>query len=291
MHHSENSDRADRLQPQSGSVRYLLSGAFYRLALTEWGAADAPVVICVHGLTRNGRDFDCLALALSDRYRVICPDLPGRGQSDWLPDPSLYHLPTYLLALSHLLTWIGKPVMWLGTSLGGICGMLIGAASGQPITRLILNDIGAFIPVAGLERIRDYIGLQHEFADMDALEAYLRRVHAPFGALTDRQWHHLALHSARSLPDGRVALHYDPAIAALIKSTPLADVDMAASWDRLSMPILAIRGESSDILLPDTLHRMQDAGASTHVVANAGHAPALMDSHTIEIVQAFLDAT
>jgi pimeloyl-ACP methyl ester carboxylesterase len=144
--------------PRQGSVRYLLAGRFYTMAWTEWGDPSAEPLVCVHGLTRNGRDFDALAQALSDRYRVICPDLPGRGASDWLQDPMLYSPPSYVTALAHLFAMLDRPIAYVGTSLGGICGMLIAACQGQPITRMVLNDIGPHIPRAALARIRDYIG-------------------------------------------------------------------------------------------------------------------------------------
>ena len=260
------------------------------MAFTRWGDPDAPPVVCVHGLTRTGRDFDALAEALSRDFHVICPDLPGRGASDWLDDGALYQPGSYVAALSHLLAMIGRPVRWVGTSLGGICGMLIAAAAGQPITRMALNDIGPLIPAAALARIRDYMaaGDMPAFADIAALERHLRVVHRPFGPLSPDQWAHLAATSARTLPDGRVTLHYDPKIADPIRASTPADADMWAIWDRIRIPVLAIRGEDSDLLLPDTLARMAASGARTLVVPEAGHAPALMDAPTIAAIQAFL---
>jgi pimeloyl-ACP methyl ester carboxylesterase len=273
---------------RTGSVQYLLAGAFHRMAWVEFGDPAAPPVLCVHGLTRNGRDFDALAEALADRFRVICPDLPGRGASDWLPDPALYQPLSYVQALAHLLAVIGQPVMWVGTSLGGICGMLVAAASGQPISRMVLNDIGPFIPKAALARIRDYIGNTPEFSDSAALEAHLRRVHAPFGALADAQWAHLAAHSARTLPNGKLALHYDPAIAEPIRAAEPADAVLWPVWERISVPVLTVRGVSSDLLLPETLVQM---GGASHIVADAGHAPALMDAESIGAIRHFLEAS
>lgn len=275
-------------EPCSGQVRYFLAGAFHRLAYTEWGDPAAPPVICVHGLTRTGRDFDTLAAALADRFRVICPDLPGRGQSDFLPDPALYQPPSYIQALTHLLAAVGQPVMWVGTSLGGICGMAIAAAAGAPITRMVLNDIGPFIPAAALERIRNYMGAVPELETLEHAEAHLRRVHAPFGALTDAQWAHLARHSVR-LSGDRLVLHYDPAIAARIMAAEPGDMDLSAWWDRITIPVLAIRGAHSDLLLPETLAHMAQAGAETLVVPDAGHAPALMDMKTVCAIGKFLD--
>jgi pimeloyl-ACP methyl ester carboxylesterase len=276
-----------------GSVPYLLGGSFHSMAYVEFGNPAAPAVVCVHGLTRNGRDFDPLAEALSDRFHVICPDLPGRGKSSWLADSSLYQPPSYPAALSHLLAALNKPVAWVGTSLGGICGILTAAAEGQPITRMVLNDIGPLIPAAALARIRDYMatGDMPTFSDLRGLERHLRVIHRPFGPLDDAQWAHLAATSARTLPDGRVTLHYDPRIADPIRAGgEPADADMWAFWDRVTIPVLAIRGEDSDLLLPDTFARMAASGAATLEVADAGHAPALMDAPTIEAIRAFLDA-
>jgi len=277
--------------PRPGEVRYLLNGAFYRMAYVECGNPAAPPVVCVHGLTRNGRDFDPLAEALAARFRVICPDLPGRGASEFLPDPALYQPASYVVALAHLLAQIGGKVMWVGTSLGGICGMMVAAASGQPITRMVLNDVGPQIPATALRRIRDYMMLAPEtFPDMATLEAHLRMIHAPFGRLSDAQWAHLAKHSARRLRDGRIALHYDPAIAEPIRATMPTDLDLWAVWQRIGIPMLAIRGADSELLLPEVLARMEESGAKARVVPEAGHAPALMDAPTIGAVKAFLEA-
>ncbi len=278
---------------KTGSVRYLLGGAFRRMAFTAWGDPARPVVVCVHGLTRNGRDFDALAAGLADRFHVICPDLPGRGQSDWLADPSFYQAQHYVAALGHLLAAIGREVAWVGTSLGGICGMLLAAAEATPITRLVLNDIGPFIPAAALARIRDTmadVSAPARFASIGALERHLRTIHAPFGPLTDAQWAHLAAHSARALADGSFTLHYDPAIAGPIRAAPVADVDMGAFWHRIRMPVMAIRGADSDLLLPVTLDAMAASGARTLQVADTGHAPALMDPAQIAAIREFLSA-
>jgi len=275
--------------PHPGEVRYLLSGAFYRMAYYEWGKPAAPPVVCVHGLTRTGRDFDALAEGLADQLHVICPDLPGRGASDWLPDARLYEPPGYVQALTYLLAAINRPVMWVGTSLGGICGMQIAALLGNPIRRLVLNDVGPLVPGPAIRRIREYVGtVLPEFPNLLALEAYLRRVHAGFGKLTDKQWEHLAKISAQELPSGKLAMHYDPGIAVPIRSTLAIDTDIWPAWDKITIPVLAIRGENSDMLLPRTLERMQKSGARTLIVPEAAHAPALMDAPTIRVVREFL---
>ena len=274
------------MEPRPGETRYLLGGAYRRMAHVAWGDPAAPAVLCVHGLTRTGRDFDPLARALAETHHVICPDLPGRGGSDWLPDATLYTPASYVQALSHLLAAVGRPVAWVGTSLGGICGMAVAATPGHPVARLVLNDIGPHIPAAALRRIRDYIGAAPAFDGLPALERHLRAIHAPFGRLTDAQWAHLAATSARRLPDGQWALHYDPAIATPILAAEPADADLSPFWAGVEVPVLAIRGESSDLLLPETLAGMERDGAATLTVQDAGHAPALMDAATIgEVVR------
>jgi pimeloyl-ACP methyl ester carboxylesterase len=275
------------MQPREHTLPYLLGGAFHRLAFLAWGDPLAQPVLCVHGLSRNAHDFDVLAAALAGDFYVLCPDLPGRGDSSWLPDPALYTPLTYVQALSHLLAFIDRPVHWVGTSLGGICGMLAAAAPGTPVRRMVLNDIGPFVPKAAYGRIRDYVGTMPEFDDLAAAEGYFRRVHGSFGQLTDAQWRHMAAHSVRALPDGRLALHYDPAMTVPLREGPLADTDMWHFWDRIDTPMLVLRGADSDLLLPETLARMAEK-AATHVVADAGHAPAMMDAPTIAVVRGFL---
>jgi pimeloyl-ACP methyl ester carboxylesterase len=276
------------MQPVEQAVSYWLAGGFYRMAYTAWGDPRAEPVLCVHGLSRTGRDFDVLAEALADRFYMLCPDLPGRGLSSWLPRGELYQPLSYVAALSHLLAVIGQPVRWVGTSLGGICGMLTAAAPGAPISRMVLNDIGPFVPAAALARIRDYIGELPRFADIEDAEAYLRVVHAPFGRLTDEQWHHLAESSTRTLQDGGLALHYDPALTEPILAAEPADMDLWPVWARIEAPMLVLRGERSDLLLPDTLAQM-GTRAATYVVPDCGHAPALMDVETIGVVRRFLE--
>lgn len=276
---------------RQGSVSYLLGNDFHRLAFVEFGNPASPTVVCVHGLTRNGRDFDTLAESLADRYHVVCPDLPGRGRSEWLRVSTLYQPPSYVVALAHLLAWLNKPVAWIGTSLGGICGMMIAAAAHARITRLVLNDIGPHIPAAALARIREYMAqTPKSFRDMAALEAHLRQVHAPFGPLTDRQWADLAAHSSRPVEGGGFALHYDPAIYEPIRDSVPADADLGLIWNAIRAPLLALRGATSDLLTEATFARMAESGAETHTVADCGHAPALMDAPTIAVIRRFLDA-
>lgn len=235
-----------------------------------------------------------LAQALAARgRRVVCPDLPGRGASDWLPDPALYAVPTYVAALAHLLARFDEgQVDWVGTSLGGLCALAIAATPGQPIRRQVLNDIGPFVPGAALARIRDYLTLSvPSFAEIAELEAHLRQIHAPFGPLTDAQWRHLAETGARHLPDGRIALHYDPAIAAPFGSPEaVKPIDLWHLWEVAQVPTLVLRGAMSDLLLPETAARMADrAGVEIAEIAGTGHAPALMEPRQIDLILEFLN--
>jgi pimeloyl-ACP methyl ester carboxylesterase len=276
---------------RTGSFLSLSGHAFHRVAFTDWGDnANARVLICVHGLTRNGRDFDFLASVLQREYRVLCPDMVGRGRSDWLTIKQDYNYPTYCADMATLMAWLRtEAVDWVGTSMGGIIGMLLAAQPNTPIRRLVLNDIGPFIPKPALERIASYVGADPRFDRMDDVETYLRRIHAGFGPLTDEQWAHLARHSAKPTTDG-YALVYDPGIAHSFHSAPLQDIDLWAVWDQIRCPVLAIRGGDSDVLLADTAAQMQCRGPQTELVeiAAVGHAPALLAADQIAIVRDWL---
>jgi pimeloyl-ACP methyl ester carboxylesterase len=277
---------------ERGEVPYLLNGAFRRMAYVSFGSPERPPVLCVHGLTRTGRDFDVLARALANEYFVISPDLPGRGASDWLPSGGLYQPASYVIALGHLLAAIGRPVIYVGTSLGGICGMALAASEHAPIEKMILNDIGPFIPAAALRRIRDYMAMGEPppFASLGDVETYLRQVHAPFGPMTDADWQHLARTSIRTAPDGKFLLHYDPKIAEPIRGNEPSDTDLWSLWSAIRAPVLAIRGAESDLFLAETLERMEQSGATGYVVPGVGHAPSLTDAASVDRIRAFLRA-
>jgi pimeloyl-ACP methyl ester carboxylesterase len=271
---------------------------FTRLAYAEWGPVDAAqTVMCVHGLTRNARDFDPLANALADRgYRVVAPDMPGRARSAWLSVPDDYGYPLYLSASAALYARLQTDTLaWIGTSMGGLIGMMLAGQSETPVRRLVINDIGPFLPKAALSRIGTYVGGDPRFADLDAVEAYLRRVHAPFGPLSDAQWRHLAVHSAVPAEPGRLKLHYDPAIALPFTQKEPADVDLWPVWEQVACPTLVLRGARSDVLLAETAVEMTKRGraaASGQVqlieIEECGHAPGLMDEGQIALVADFL---
>lgn len=268
-----------------------LSGC-HRLAYYEWGdTAHDRVVVCVHGLTRNGRDFDALAQRLSPHFRVVCPDMPGRGKSQWLPNPMDYGYPVYMAVVKTLVAQLGvKQLDWVGTSMGGLIGMMLASQPDSPVRRLVLNDVGPFIPQKALERIVDYVGNTCRFNNLDEAEHYLRQIHASFGPLSAEQWRHLAVHSTRILDDKTLALHYDPAIALALRAVPPRDVDLWALWDAVRSPALVLRGSDSDLLSLATAEEMLRRGPKVKVVEvqGVGHAPALMADNQINVIKNWL---
>jgi pimeloyl-ACP methyl ester carboxylesterase len=274
------------------SVACLGPHGFHRLAYWEWGGPPGGrSVICAHGLTRNGRDFDVLAQALSARCQVICPDFPGRGRSAWLANPADYGYPTYLADMAALIARLGvEEVDWIGTSMGGLVGMLLAAQPGTPIRRLVVNDIGPVIAKEGIARIASYVGLDPSFPDAAALEAALRQLAQTFGPLSDAQWRHLATVSTRQKPDGTLGFAYDPRIGDAFRAAPAEDVDLWPQWDQIRCPTLVLRGAQSDLLRPEDALAMTRRGPKALLVefAGIGHAPALMAPDQIEPIRDFL---
>lgn len=269
----------------------------HRMAYTEWGDRDNPkVLVCVHGLTRNGRDFDFLARQLAKEYRVVCPDVVGRGKSDWLKKSTGYGFPQYVADMVTLIARLdAAQVHWLGTSMGGLIGMFIAALEHSPITRLILNDVGPVITNESLRRIGEYLGKAPAFASLEQAEQFIRSVSAPFGRLTDAQWRHLTEHSVRQEPDGRWVMRYDPGIAEPFKLGFLMhqDVILWPYYDAIRCPTLVIRGEESDLLPREALAAMAERGprAWTREIPGVGHAPMFQDEAQVAIVRDFLLGT
>ena len=260
---------------------------------TEWGAQHRETVIAWHGLARTGRDMDDVAAHLAQRYRVICPDTIGRGLSQWSPVPEKeYCLAFYgRLAVALVDRLRLDSFHWLGTSMGGAIGLHVGAGplKGR-LRRLVLNDIGPQLGAAAVARIRAYAGNPPQFERLSELEAYFRTVYKPFGWLSDEQWRRLAETSARRLPDGRLTPHYDPRMVVQFERHP-RDYDQWEAYDAIDVPTLCLRGETSDLLLPETAEEMRRRGPRAVVVtiAGCGHAPALNVPEQFALVERFLN--
>jgi len=264
---------------------------FHRVVYYEWGdPANDRVVICVHGLSRNGRDFDVVAEALASTHRVLSVDMPGRGASDWLADPNDYAFPTYLTTLTALVARSGaRTVDWIGTSMGALLGMVMAAQPKTPVARLVINDAGPVIEPAALARIREYVGRAPAFATFADAEAYIRRVSAPFGSLTDAQWDHLTRTSVAQSADGTWALTYDPGIALPFRDEA-APPALWPLWDAIRCPTLVLRGAQSDLLSKATADAMHARGPRPEVIefAGVGHAPTLLSADQIRPVLDFI---
>jgi len=286
------------MQPRLREVPVVGHGGFHRLAYAEWGPERAErTVLCVHGVSRTGRDFDALAAALAEQgVRVVAPDLPGRGRSDWLDASAHYTDRAYERAMAALIARLDvETVDWVGTSLGGHIGMMLAAERATPIRRLVLNDFGARVSAAALRRIGAYLGKAWRFTSIEQLETHLRDIHAPFGALTDAQWRHLAETSA--VPDGAggFRFHFDPRIGMRFAVPIWLDVVLWQLWDKIDCPVLLLRGADSDLIDARTVADMKRRGLSSKAgrftavdIAGCGHAPALMDAAQITLVSDFL---
>lgn len=286
-------DQSLNPSPRRAAVTCASPSGLHRLSYVEWGdPANPRVLVCVHGLTRCARDFDAIAAALATEYRVVCPDMPGRGESDWLRDPAEYALPTYVNDAVTLVARLGvERVDWLGTSMGALIGMALASLQGTPIRRLVMNDAGPLVPAVAVERIAAYVGKAPAFPSIDAAEQYVRFVSAPFGPHTDAEWRFLTEHVVRPAPDGTLRMHYDPAIAvAFGAQQPAQDVDLWPVWNAVRCPTLAVRGALSDLLSRATVERMRTSGPRAEVVEidGVGHAPTLMKPEQIAPVRAFL---
>ncbi len=269
----------------------------HEMAFVEWGdPANPRVLVCVHGLTRSGRDFDFLAQRLAGDFRVVCPDVVGRGRSDWLADKSLYDMPQYCADMLALLAHIGaESVNWLGTSMGGLIGMGLAASEHSPITRLVLNDVGPVITAVSIGRIGTYLGQAPRFPGFDQARAFVRMVSLPFGKLRDAQWQHLTEHIVRQAADGLWEFRYDPDIAAPFRTAMAGeqagqDVLMWPVYDAIHCPTLVVRGELSDLLTRETVAEMAQRGPRAGVVEipAVGHAPMFLDEAQVAVVREFL---
>jgi pimeloyl-ACP methyl ester carboxylesterase len=252
------------------------------LAYYEWGDRGSPrVLFCVHGLTRNAMDFAVLAQALCDEWRVIAVDIAGRGKSGWLTNAAEYTYPTYVADLVALLDHLAiGPVDWVGTSMGGIIGMMMAGFYPDRISRLVLNDVGACLHGQGLRRILGYAGRQMHFETREAAERALRANCAPFGIRDEANWQRLFASSLVAEKSGRTRIAYDPAIMASFPSIEdVGDIDLSAVWTAVRCPTLIVRGAESDILTRETAATMQSqrSGVTLIEVPGVGHAPSLME--------------
>ncbi|WP_420177787.1 alpha/beta fold hydrolase [Kerstersia gyiorum] len=301
--------------PRLESVVCASLAGMHRMAYWEWGdPANTDVVLCVHGLTRTGRDFDALARALSNDFRVVCPDIAGRGESDWLANPVFYSVPQYVADLTTLFARIRpRRLAWVGTSMGGLIGMAFAgalaaarrtpgkgpgaaakAAALPALSGMVLNDVGPHVGVAGLMRIASYVGRRKVFASFEDAVAEMKAVAAPYGPHTDAQWRELARH-AYVQHEGAWVPNYDPGIAMGLAppdgmSQAAAEQMLWQCYETLDGPVLILRGAQSDILVPATVEGMLAARQDARLVEfeGVGHAPSLLQEDQIAAVAAFL---
>ena len=281
---------------RESSVQCYSPAGLHRMVYYDWGERDNDkVLLCVHGLTRCGRDFDFLAEELCRDYRVICPDVVGRGQSDWLADKSLYVVPQYVSDMLTLLARVeASTVHWVGTSMGGLIGMGLAALQHTPISKLLLNDVGPSLTAVSLQRICEYLGAAPRFDSYAQIEAVVRFVSQPFGQFSDAQWRHLTEHVVRQGADGKFEFRYDPGIAvaagqALAQSQG-RDLELWPLYDAIRCPTLVLRGADSDLLLRETVAQMATRGPRARCVEipAVGHAPMLLDKSQTDVVKEFL---
>ncbi len=275
------------------NIAFPVDGVLKHMAVHEWGdAKNSRVVVCVHGLSRNGRDFDVLADALAGDYRVLCPDVPGRGESDWFASADHYTIPHYIQAMNAMLIELGVQTYdWVGTSMGGLIGMVMAATPGSKMRRFVINDIGPVIERVSLERIAGYVGKTPLFPTYLALFDAVQPINATFGPLTDEQKHHMVKTSVQQRTDGQWQFKTDPKIGDAFRAgLAQTAADMWPLWEAIQQPLLILRGVNSDLLSAATLKKMvathPDARAIT--IADTGHAPMIMDEPTVNAVKQFL---
>jgi pimeloyl-ACP methyl ester carboxylesterase len=282
--------------PRAGTVQCLSTSGMHRMAYVEWGAPDnSNVLVCAHGLTRVGRDFDRLARALADRYRIVCPDVVGRGRSDWLRDPNGYVLPQYVADMVTLIARLGvESVHWLGTSMGGLIGLTLAGQPGSPIKRLVINDVGPRVNPEGIARIGEYVGKPIRFATLDEAIDYITLISLGFGLRSRDEWREITQSVLKPDGDGFI-LHYDPKLGLPLKAmtAQIAAASEAALWklyDQVQCPTLIVRGEKSDLLSRDTATEMTQRGPHAKLIefAGIGHAPMFFDTAQIGPVREFL---
>ncbi|MDR5779134.1 alpha/beta hydrolase [Caballeronia sp. LZ065] len=286
---------SDLSEPRQRFVQCASPAGLHRMTYTEWGDPSNPhVLVCVHGLTRSARDFDKLAKAFAHEYRVVCPDVVGRGLSGWLADPRYYGVPQYVADMVTLIARLNvETVDWFGTSMGGLIGMALGGLPDSPVRKLLLNDVGPHIEPVALGRIGEYLGKPARFASLEEGVRRAAELAATFGPLSDAEWTSINTPLLRER-DGAWTFHYDPAIA-----TPFSSVteEQAAAYEAflwhsvasIASPVLVVRGEASDLLSRETVERMVKTGQSVTSVEipGVGHAPAFLAEDQIAIARGF----
>ncbi|MDY0746027.1 alpha/beta hydrolase [Paucibacter sp. R3-3] len=287
-------------EPTLKRVQCLGPAGLHKMAYWQWehtgGLANPPTLVCVHGLSRQGLDFAALAQAMSDRYRVIAPDVAGRGRSDWLANPAGYQIPAYMADMVTLLARLDAiEVDWVGTSMGGLIGMGLASLPGSPIRRLVLNDVGPAIRCEAIQRIGTYLGQPIRFDSIEQGTEYLWTISKSFGPHTAEEWAALSAPMFRPDGDGKFLLHYDPSMALPFKAVTaeIAAAGEAAMWkayDAITCPTLLLRGAESDLLTVDTAAAMTQRGprARLHELPGVGHAPTLVHADQITVVREFL---
>ncbi len=285
---------------------------FHRVVYTEWGqpASAKPTVFCVHGLLRNRHDFDALAnfLSLQD-YHLFCPDIVGRGDSEWFKNPQHYKFEQYIADMTALIARSSATqIDWIGTSMGGLIGIMMAAMPNSPIRRLVLNDVGPQVPLHGLRRLAKYSDTRISFSNKEEAKQYYQKIYADFGNLSEVQWIEFTEHSIKLRDDGKYIAKCDPNIAHNKTPTQFMwelvqhphktlegiffDIDLWSIWQQVTCPVLIIHGRHSDILLPEHITKMQETHSHTDLleIEDAGHAPALLELAEHEKIKNWLEA-
>jgi pimeloyl-ACP methyl ester carboxylesterase len=287
-----NKSQSALSQPREGKVRCISRHGFHDIAYRDWrGPLSGNRTICVHGLTRNSHDFDALAPRLSPYSRVICADLAGRGDSDWLSDPADYNLLQYNMDMTTLAASFGHGGYdWIGTSLGGLIGMSLAGMDNSPIRHLVLNDIAPEIPFSALRRITSYAGQQRVFTSLDEVEAHLRETLSPFAPMTDEDWARMAKHSSFEVEDGFHTHHDTDIMQNFRRYFMFMHFHLWKFWDKITCPVLILRGTESDFLTPSLLDKMVERLPHAEVIEfeGVGHTPTLNAPEQIDPVVEWL---
>ncbi len=285
--------------PHLKSVQCVSPVGLHNMAYKQWGDPHNPnVLVCVHGLARVSDDFDVMARELSDVYRVVCPDVVGRGRSDRLRDPRFYVLPQYVSDMVTLLARLdAETVDWFGTSMGGLIGMGLASMQGNPVRKLLLNDVGSAVNPPALARIGEYLGKLVRFASFDEAAHYIKAISAPFGPHTDEEWRKLAADALRQDHEGQWILHYDAGIAVPIKAMTPESMQrdaalLEATYDAITCKTLVVRGAESDLLTLEVAQAMTQRGPKAALVEipGVGHAPTFVHAGQIAIARDFFES-